>query len=55
MGTSSYTITVVVTPMGASPDQYAAITAIFAATLLALCAIWAVKQVLKLFSNSPES
>lgn len=38
----------------ATPENYAAITAIFAATVTALAIVWGFKRIVKLFSTVPE-
>lgn len=49
------TITFVVSPMRASAEDYAAVSSIFGALLLALIAIWGFKKVLYLFSKPTEA
>jgi hypothetical protein len=48
-------LTVVTTPYEAQPDDYAAMTAIFAVVLTAAAIIWGVKRILALFRMRPES
>jgi hypothetical protein len=43
------------TPFVASPDHYAAVTAIFGAALTVLCVVWGVKKVLYLLNQHAES
>lgn len=50
-----YTVTVTVEPMRATSDDYIAVSAVFAAVLVALCLIWGAKQIFKLFNDRPEA
>jgi hypothetical protein len=43
------------TPFVASPDHYAAVTAIFGAALTVLCVVWGVKKVLYLLNQHTDS
>lgn len=42
-------------PFVAGPEHYAAVTAVFAAALLALCLIWGVKKVLQTLNQHTDS
>jgi hypothetical protein len=52
---SACTITLVVSPLTATQDQYDAVNAIFGYTLLALCLIWGIKRVLRIFQRPTDA
>lgn len=49
------TVTLVVTPAAATPEQYAAVNTIFGATLGALVLIWGVKRIWRLFERHSDA
>lgn len=49
------TCTLVIQPYVATQEEYEAISLIFAATLVAACAIWGAKQILQLWRDRPEA
>ena len=49
------TITLVVTPMTATADQYAAVSGIFGAALVALVLIWGAKAIYRLFVRPTDA
>lgn len=49
------TITLVVTPIRATAEEYEAVTAIFGATLVALVVVWGVKAVYRLFVRPTDA
>lgn len=49
------TCTLVISPYRATPDDYQAVTIIYAATLTAACVIWGVKQIYRLLTTRPEA
>lgn len=49
------TCTLVIQPYVATSDDYTAVSLIFAAILVAACAIWGAKQLLKLLRDRPEN
>lgn len=49
------TVTLVVTPMRATADDYAAVSTIFGATLVALVLIWGAKSVYRLFVRPTDA
>lgn len=53
--TSDCTITLVVSPMRATNDEYVAVTEIFAATLVALCVIWGMKYLYRMFVKPTDA
>lgn len=52
---SACTVTLVVSPMRATADDYAAVSAIFGATLVALVLVWGVKAVYRLFVRPTDA
>ena len=53
--TEACTITLVVTPARATAEDYAAVSSIFGAALLALIAIWGFKKVIQLFQRPTDA
>lgn len=49
------TITLVVSPIRATADEYEAVSVIFGATLVALVVIWGVKAVYRLFVRPTDA
>lgn len=52
---SACTITLVVSPIRATADEYAAVSTIFGATLVALVLVWGVKSVYRLFVRPTDA
>lgn len=48
------TCTLVISPYVATADDYAAVSVIFGAVLVAACCIWGAKQVLRMFRDRGE-
>lgn len=49
------TVTLVVTPGGATPEMYEAANITFGALLAALCLVWGAKRVLRLFQKPTDA
>jgi hypothetical protein len=52
---SACTITLVVSPAGATPEMYDAANVVFAGLLAALCIVWGAKRVYRLFSKPTDA
>lgn len=53
--TNACTITLQISPMPATQEQYDAVNAIFAALLGAMCLIWGAKAVYRLFHKPTDA
>jgi hypothetical protein len=52
---ASCTVTLVVSPALATPEMYTAANEVFGALLAALCVVWGVKRVYRLFQKPLDS